>query len=83
MQSSARILLYVLAGLPSAVVAQSPPMPANNVLSIYRESVKVGKGPAHDAHETAWAGALVLISMVFLVSLAARLATRGLQRRTR
>ena len=59
MQSSLRMSLYVLAGLPSAVLAQTAPMPANNVLSIYRESVKAGKGPAHDAHETAWAGALV------------------------
>src|SRR5438552_4646493 len=59
MQSCTRLLLYVLAGIPSAVLAQSPPMPATNVLSIYRESVKAGKGPAHDAHETAWAGALV------------------------
>lgn len=59
MQSSFRLSLYVLAGLPSAVLAQTAPMPANNVLSIYRESVKAGKGPAHDAHETAWAGALV------------------------
>ena len=59
MQSCFRLSLYVLAGLPSAVLAQTAPMPANNVLSIYRESVKAGKGPAHDAHETAWAGALV------------------------
>ena len=59
MQSSFRLSLCVLAALPSAVLAQTAPMPANNVLSIYRESVKAGKGPAHDAHETAWAGALV------------------------
>jgi phosphate transport system permease protein len=39
--------------------------------------------PFDDWHRQAWAGALVLISMVFLVSLAARLATRGLQRQTR
>lgn len=39
--------------------------------------------PFDDWHRQAWAGALVLISMVFLVSLAARLATRGLQRETR
>ncbi len=39
--------------------------------------------PFDDWHRQAWAGALVLISMVFLVSLAARLATSGLQRRTR
>jgi len=36
--------------------------------------------PFDDWHRQAWAGALVLISMVFLVSLSARLATRGLQR---
>lgn len=39
--------------------------------------------PFDDWHRQAWAGALVLISMVFLVSLAARLATRGLLRQTR
>jgi len=39
--------------------------------------------PYDDWHRQAWAGALVLITMVFLVSLAARLATRGLQRQTR
>jgi hypothetical protein len=59
MQFSTRLLLFVLAGSPSAVLAQAAPSEAINVLSIYRESVKVGKGPAHDAHETAWAGALV------------------------
>ena len=39
--------------------------------------------PYDDWHRQAWAGALVLISMVFLVSLAARFATKGLQRQTR
>lgn len=39
--------------------------------------------PFDDWHRQAWAGALVLISMVFLVSLAARLATKGLQRQAR
>jgi phosphate transport system permease protein len=34
--------------------------------------------PYDDWHRQAWAGALVLISLVFLVSLFARLATRGL-----
>ncbi len=34
--------------------------------------------PFDDWHRQAWAGALILISMVFLVSLAARLASRGL-----
>jgi phosphate transport system permease protein len=33
--------------------------------------------PYDDWHRQAWAGALVLIGMVFVVSLAARLATRG------
>ncbi len=33
--------------------------------------------PYDDWHRQAWAGALVLIGLVFLVSLAARLATRG------
>src|SRR5215831_771451 len=39
--------------------------------------------PFDDWHRQAWAGALVLISIVFLVSLAARLATRDLQRQMR
>jgi len=39
--------------------------------------------PYDDWHRQAWAGALILISIVFLVSLAARLATRGLVRHTR
>jgi phosphate transport system permease protein len=39
--------------------------------------------PFDDWHRQAWAGALVLISMVFLVSLAARLASSGLQRQAR
>src|SRR5437667_8393292 len=33
--------------------------------------------PFDDWHRQAWAGALVLIALVFLVSLAARIATRG------
>ena len=33
--------------------------------------------PYDDWHRQAWAGALVLITLVFVVSLAARLATRG------
>jgi phosphate transport system permease protein len=39
--------------------------------------------PYDDWHRQAWAGALVLISLVFLVSLAARLATRGLYSQAR
>ncbi len=50
--------LAVVVLTPTAMFAQAAPMPVNNVLSIFRESVKVGKGGAHDAHETAWAAAL-------------------------
>ncbi|PYM15644.1 MAG: phosphate ABC transporter permease PtsA [Candidatus Rokuibacteriota bacterium] len=39
--------------------------------------------PFEDWHRQAWAGALVLIAMVFCVSLVARTATRGLGRPTR
>jgi phosphate transport system permease protein len=39
--------------------------------------------PYEDWHRQAWAGALVLISIVFLVSLLARMATRGLERAAR
>jgi phosphate transport system permease protein len=39
--------------------------------------------PFEDWHRQAWAGALVLIAIVFLVSLTARLATRGLARPVR
>ena len=43
---------------PSLLAAQTPP-PQNNVLQIYREVVKAGKGPAHDAMETAWSWAMI------------------------
>ncbi|HQZ16326.1 MAG TPA: hypothetical protein PLD86_05535, partial [Vicinamibacteria bacterium] len=43
---------------PTSLFAQAAPPVVNNVLSIYRESVKVGKGAAHEAHEAAWARAL-------------------------
>ena len=39
--------------------------------------------PYEDWHRQAWAGALVLITMVFIVSLLARLTTRGLARQPR
>ena len=39
--------------------------------------------PYEDWHRQAWAGALVLITMVFIVSLLARLTTRGLTRQPR
>jgi phosphate transport system permease protein len=37
-------------------------------------------GPYEDWHQQAWAGALVLVSIVFLCSVAARLATRRIER---
>jgi hypothetical protein len=58
MRSYLRILPFALAVTsPAALLAQTPP-PANNVFTIFRESVKIGKGDAHDAHETAWARAM-------------------------
>jgi phosphate transport system permease protein len=42
-------------------------------LQIYAYAI----APYYDWHRQAWAGALVLITLVFLTSLAARLATRG------
>jgi hypothetical protein len=51
-------LLALAVATPLAVRAQTAPMPTTNVLSIFRESVKVGKGAAHNAHETAWARAV-------------------------
>ena len=59
MRSYLRVLPLALAvAAPAAMRAQTTPMPANNVFTIFRESVKVGKGHAHDAHETAWARAM-------------------------
>ncbi len=55
---SSRLLVLASLVLPVVLTAQSPPAPATNVLFIYRESVKAGKVPAHNAHETAWARAL-------------------------
>ena len=44
---------------PAAVTAQTMPAAAtNNVLRIYRETVKPGKGDAHDALENAWSTAM-------------------------
>ena len=42
-------------------------------LQIYAYAIS----PYDDWHRQAWAGALVLITLVFLASLAARLVTRG------
>ena len=59
MKSYFRVLPLVLAvSVPAAMHAQTAPMPASSVFSIFRESVKVGKGVAHNAHEVAWARAI-------------------------
>ncbi len=55
----ALISLACVIATPAALVAQAAPMPPTSVLSVFRESVKVGKGAAHDAHEAAWARALI------------------------
>ena len=54
-----RSLLSLALGLtaPAALFAQTPPAP-NNILTVFRETVKVGKGAAHDAHEDSWARAV-------------------------
>ena len=45
--------------VPAALGAQARPEAPNfNVLTVYRETVKPGKGPAHDEHEAAWARAV-------------------------
>lgn len=56
---SHRILLTLAALAPVALGAQAaPPQPASNVLIVFRETVKPGKGTQHDAHEVAWVNAL-------------------------
>jgi len=61
MKRSAAHLSFALAVLvPAAIRAQATPAaPTFHVLRIYRETVKPGKGDAHDALENAWAGAMV------------------------
>ena len=61
--------MRILAGCLTVVCASSIPLtlraqanpeqPRFNVLTVFRESVKAGKGPAHDTHEEAWARALI------------------------
>lgn len=51
--------LALLVTAPAALSAQTPAPP--NILSVFRESVKVGKGAAHDAHENAWARSLAAV----------------------
>lgn len=50
--------LALVVTTPAVLSAQTPAPPTNNILSVFRESVKVGKGAAHNAHEDAWARAL-------------------------
>ncbi|MFN0180209.1 MAG: hypothetical protein ACKVZ0_15525 [Gemmatimonadales bacterium] len=52
-----RLLALALLALPGTLPAQAA-TPANPVLNIVRETVKVGKSVAHNAHETAWAKAV-------------------------
>lgn len=61
MRKTTRSLVVALGVLvPVALLAQAAAVPpAFNVLTVYRETVKPGQGSAHDAHEIAWAGALV------------------------
>ena len=58
-QIAARLSLILTAFSPVLLGAQAaPPAPAYNVLTVYRETVKPGKGVAHDVHEEAWARAV-------------------------
>jgi hypothetical protein len=59
MRSSRTLLpLALLVTAPVVLSAQTPAPPSSNILTVFRESVKVGKGAAHDAHEEAWARAV-------------------------
>ena len=51
--------LLFLAAVPSLLAAQASAPPPTNVLAVYREVVKVGKGAAHNALETAWSWAQI------------------------
>jgi len=56
---ASRLSLAIAVLAPAALAAQSTPAtPAYNVITVYRETVKPGKGAAHDAHESAWARAV-------------------------
>jgi hypothetical protein len=48
--------LGLLVAAPVALFSQSPA--PNSILTVFRESVRVGKGAAHDAHEDSWARAV-------------------------
>ena len=61
MKKMTRTLSLALGVLvPVALLAQATTVPPTyNVLTVYRETVKPGKSVAHDAHEVAWAGAVI------------------------
>ena len=59
-QFATRVSLLLAVCAPGALAAQAmPAAPVFNVLRVYRETVKPGKAYAHNAHEEAWAGAIV------------------------
>jgi len=63
MRHTVRLAVLTLTTMvPAALPAQGTPpaMPTFNVLTVYRETVKPGKSVVHDAHESAWAHALML-----------------------
>lgn len=57
--SRSLLSLALVVTAPGALSAQTAPPP--NIMSVFRETVKVGKGAAHDAHETAWARSLAAV----------------------
>ncbi len=62
MRHPVRLAIVALGTMvPAALSAQGTPpaMPTFNVLTVYRETVKPGKGAGHDALENAWARAMV------------------------
>lgn len=54
--SQSLLPLALLVAAPVTLSAQAPA--PNTILTVFRESVKVGKGAAHDAHEDSWARAV-------------------------
>jgi hypothetical protein len=54
--SQSLLPLALLVAAPVALFSQSPA--PNSILTVFRESVRVGKGAAHDAHEDSWARAV-------------------------
>ena len=52
-----RAVALLCAVAPSLLAAQAAQPPQTNVLTIYREIIKAGKGPAHASMETAWSWA--------------------------